>query len=74
MDKRRIKLLWRGVFNLNKQVFTLYAHAYTERQAWMIFCKRLSDKHDIGLNHVMNFFNGEKDNYEIKIEREYQEE
>jgi hypothetical protein len=72
MDKRKLKDLWRGVFSLNRQVMTMYAHAYTERQAWMIFCRRLASKHSINIHNVMNYF--DKKNYEINKEVEFEEE
>lgn len=74
MVKRRIKSLWRGVFQLNHQVFTLYAHAYSEKQAWSIFCRRIADKHGISTYNVMDYFNGDKVNYEITVEVEFQED
>jgi len=36
--------LFCGVFNLNREVFTEYAYASSERQAWFVICRRLAKK------------------------------
>ena len=64
----KVKDLYRGAFSYAHQVQILYAHAYTERQAWAIMCRRLSKIHDVGLPSVFNMFNGKKDNYTITRE------
>ena len=68
----KTKHLWKGVFNYAHALQILYAQAYTERQAWLIMCRRLAKKHDVALQVVTGLFNGSKDNYEVKIEIEYQ--
>ena len=45
-----IKQLWRGVFNFQREVTVLYAHAFTKRQAWLVMCKRLAKKHGYTVN------------------------
>jgi hypothetical protein len=62
------KPLWKGVFNFNREIYILYAHAYSEKQAWAVMCRRLADKTDVRWNNVTSYFNGEKDNYVIKRE------
>jgi len=46
----------------------MYAQAYSKRQAWMHFCRRLAKKHDVSIGMVMGKFDGTQDNYEIKEE------
>lgn len=60
--------LWRGWFNYGHELHIMYAQAYSKRQAWMHFCRRLAKKHDVSIGMVMNKFDGTQDNYEIKEE------
>jgi hypothetical protein len=69
----RIKAVWKGMFNYNRELYILYCNAYSKRQAWVCFCHRLADKHGVRPQVVMNYFNGQRDNYEITIETEYKE-
>lgn len=68
-----VKNLYRGSFNLNREVFVEYAYAYTERQAWAVFCRRIAKKTGVSPRVAMNQFNGEKDNYNITTEVEIRE-
>ena len=67
--ERQVKHKWKGVFNFQYEVSILYAYAYTERQAWMTFCRRLANKHNVGVPHVMGIFDGSKDNFTIEKEK-----
>jgi len=69
-----IKKLFRGAFNLNRAPVVMYAHAWTERQAWLVFCRRLAKRDGVHPSHVMSIFDGSKANYEITIETEYKED
>ena len=66
-----MKDLWCGVFNLNHEVHTEYAYAASERQAWLVFCRRLAKKTGVYPRVTMNYFNGSKDNYSIRKEVEF---
>jgi hypothetical protein len=68
-----MKDLYAGVFNLNRQVFIEYAYAASEKQAWLVFCRRIAKKTGVFPNVTMNYFNGEKDNYKIRKEIEFEE-
>lgn len=63
-----VKPLWRGVFNFQREVRILYARAYTEKQAWLVMCRRIAKIHDVHLINVMAYFDGSKPNYEIAKE------
>jgi len=69
----KLKQLYRGVFNYHGKVFPLYAYAYTEKQAWLVFCRRIARKLGVPLRVVMHYFSGEKNNYDINIELEVKE-
>ena len=51
----------------------MYAYAYTKKQAWLVFCRRLADKDDVSPSTVMGLFDGSRPNYEITIEMEVRE-
>jgi hypothetical protein len=70
---QKIKQHWRGKFLFNRQSYTLYRYAYTERQAWLIMCRQIARKQGVIPSMVMNYFNGDQDNYKITIETEYKE-
>lgn len=60
--------VFKGWFNYGHELHIMYAQAYSKRQAWMHFCRRLAKKHDVSIGMVMNKFDGTQDNYEIKEE------
>jgi len=68
------KHLWRGAFNYRQSAIVLYTYAHTERQAWLVFCRRLAKKHDVSARTVMGLFDGTKDNYQITMEVEYRDQ
>ena len=74
MVKRRLKNLWRGVFNFHCQAFVLYGHAYTEKQAKIVMAQRLAKKHNVLPVTVLSWMKENPDNFEIKIEREFEED
>jgi len=63
-----MKKRYRGAFNYRQTAKVMYAYANTERQAWLVFCKRLAEKDDVHPSVVMGLFDGTRDNYEIKEE------
>jgi hypothetical protein len=69
-----MKNLYKGVFNFKCEVHVLRAYAYSERQAWLILCRRLAKKHGVSPVDVMNHFSGEQGNYKVGLEVEFQEE
>ncbi len=70
----KIKNCYRGAFNFHQTAKVMYAYAYTERQAWAIFCQRLAKKDGVHPSVVYNLFDGSKDNHEITIEMEVKED
>ena len=70
----KAKSLWRGAFNFQKSARVMYAYAFTERQAWMIFCRRIAEKDLVPVSVVMGTFDGSRDNYEITVEMEIKDE
>jgi len=69
-----MKNLYRGAFNYRQSAVVLYSYAFTEKQAWLVFCRRLAKKHDVSVRTVMGLFDGRKDNYQITMEVEYRDE
>lgn len=72
--RKRIKQHYRGKFVFNRQSYTLYRYAYTERQAWLVMCREIARKQGVSPKMVMDYFNGEKDNYIIEVETEWTED
>jgi len=70
----KIKFLYRGRFNFAREVHTLRTRAYSERQAWLHFCRKLAKIHEVHVIHVMGLFDGSKDNYKIVKEMDKYEE
>jgi len=62
------KKLFKGWFNYSHELHVMYAKAYSERQAWMHFCRRLAKRHDVPISMVMRKFDGSQDNFVIKHE------
>lgn len=72
--KMKIKNLYRGAYNFHQSAIIMYAYAYTERQAWSIFCQRLAKRDGVHPSAVYGIFDGSRDNYQITIEVEYRED
>ena len=69
----KVKNLFSGRFNYSLEIFVMYRYAFSEKQAWKLFCEELSGKHNVSTSAVMNLFDGSKDNFEIKNETEFKE-
>lgn len=67
------KHLWIGYFNFNHSMYIERCHAYTERQAWLVLCRRIANKQGVTPQMTMNYFSGDRPNYEIKKEIEFTE-
>jgi hypothetical protein len=60
------KIKYKGVFVFPSKVLILYTFAYSERQAWLRFCKRMAKMDGVHPSEVMALF---KDgNYTISKE------
>ena len=70
----KIKDMWRGAFNLNHEVFIEYTYAYTKRQAWLVFCRRIAKKTGVHPSVTMSYFDGSKDNFSIQKEVEFEKD
>jgi hypothetical protein len=69
-----MKKIYRGAFNFRQSARVMYAHAFSERQAWMIFCRRIAKIDGVDVSVVVGFFDGNRNNYSITIETEFKEE
>lgn len=70
----KVKSLWRGCFNFHQTAKVMYAYAFSERQAWAIFCQRLAKKDGVHPSAVYGIFDGSRDNFSITIETEFKED
>ena len=64
----RHKIKWKGMFSFRCEMEMEYCFAYTEKQAWLTFCRRLSKKHDVSIGVVTGLFDGSHPNYHITHE------
>jgi len=69
-----MKHLWRGAFDFRNSAVVLYAYAYTQKQAWLVMCRRIARKHGVPMAAVMGLFDGSKNNYLITKEWEFVED
>ena len=68
------KSLFCGMFNFNHERYIEYSHAFTERQAWLVMCRRIAKKQGVIPSVVMNYFDGLTPNFSITKEIEFIEE
>jgi hypothetical protein len=66
---RKPKIKWKGIFNYSREVFVLYAHAFSKAQAREIFFRRLSTLHNVSITAVRNHFLDDTDNFSIEEEK-----
>jgi hypothetical protein len=55
-----------GTFNYQNEVSVMKTEAVTERQAREFFCHGLAARYGVKKRVMTNYFNGEKQNFEIK--------
>ena len=60
--------LYKGVFNYQHEVQTIYCHAVSLIHAHKLFMRRLSKIYDCSLKHMLAYFDGSRDNYKITRE------
>ncbi len=70
----KCKTKYRGAFNFHQTAKVMYAYAYTERQAWVVFCQRLAKKDGVHPSAVYGIFDGSRPNFSIEVEVEYKED
>jgi len=68
-----MKNLYLGMMQTRKKVYVERCMAHSEKQAWLLFCRRISKKAGIPYSIVTDWFSN-PENYSIKIEIEYKEE
>ena len=68
-----MKNLYKGLFNYQSRSYIEYVYAYTSDQAKFTIMRRIAKKQGVPLSWVCNHFNGEKDNYKIILEMEFEE-
>lgn len=73
MNKMACKHLFLGYFNFNHSCYVERCMAYSEKQAWLVLCRRIARKQGVEPQMVMNYFNENLNRYEIKKEIEFKE-
>lgn len=67
------KSLYKGFFSFTTTVYVERCMAYTEKQAWLILCRRIAKKQGVSPQMVMSKFDGSHDNYSIHVEVIFEE-
>ena len=57
-----------------KELFIEYAYAYTEKQARLVIARRIAKKQEVMPVIVLSWMKEHPDNYEIKLECEFEVE
>jgi hypothetical protein len=65
---KKTKTFYKGVFNFRTEMDVMYSWAFSQNQAWAVFCRRISEKHLVPVQTVMDVFEHGKSNYSIKEE------
>jgi len=68
----KVKTLYRGTFQTNKSLFIERVYAYSERQAWMLICKRIAKKQGAPYLTVVGWFS-DPEQYTITPEVVFEE-
>jgi hypothetical protein len=64
-DKKPRKL-YKGVFNLSREMIIKYLRASSPEQAKVYMMRRIAAEHGVPYSYVFGAFDGSKDNYKIK--------
>jgi hypothetical protein len=72
-NQQRRKTLFVGDFRYSGELITKYAHAFSGRQAKIFMMRQLAEDHGVNYSVVAGIFNGDKPNFEIKIDSEWRE-
>jgi deferrochelatase/peroxidase EfeB len=66
--------LYKGCFNLSREIIIRRAYAYSKEQARALLIRRIAKEKGLaGSGGLFKVFDGSKDNYSIEIETEYKE-
>jgi len=68
------KSRWVGIFNYQRETHVLYCFARSEKQAKLIFIKRLSKLLDRSPWSLSGLYSGYLDNFSVSLETEFVEE
>jgi len=69
-----IKDLYLCRFNYQHEIYVERVMAFSERQAWVIVCKRIAKKVDRDPHSIMGLYGGQRDNFKIVKEIEFIEQ
>ena len=69
----KVKHLFKGIYQGRHKLFIERCYAYTEKQAYVILCRRIAKKQDVDPLLVMEYFLDHPDDYSVKLEVEFEE-
>ena len=71
--KSKQKHIFFGHFQFKHTAYVEHCYAYTEKQAYVILCRRIAKKQDVDPLLVMEYFLDHPDDYSVKLEVEFEE-
>lgn len=63
----KVKRLYKGIFQFNREIFRLHTKAHSKEQAKVYMFKRIAKEHDVSFYTVNNYFN-EHDTFNVSEE------
>lgn len=69
----KIKSLYIGYLSTNVRIFAERCMAYSEKQAFVLFCNRIAKQSNVPVNLIFDYFKDHPEKKEIKKEIEFEE-
>ena len=69
--QQKKRLLFTGDFRYKGELVTKFAHAFSGRQAKVFMMRQIADDDGVKYRVVSGIFNGEKPNFDIKVDPEW---
>jgi hypothetical protein len=72
--EKKLKSLWSGVFNGQRQVYYITRYAFSAKQARIVMCQEIARRSGVDDWMVLKYFQEGGENYKIKLEVEFKED
>lgn len=66
--QKKPRVLYKGVFNLSREMIIKYLYASSPTQAKVYMMRRIAIEQGVPYSYVFNTFDGSKDNFKIEEE------
>lgn len=65
---KKPRILYKGVFNLSREMVIKYLYASSPAQAKVYMMRRIADEAQVPYTYVFGMFDGSRDNFKIEEE------